>query len=330
MILGSLDFTGWIPIRLYWQASEPWVDWCYLGDRRFTDPFFDETVQRALKHPFNLAFRRQTPLSQLADLEDSGAPPLLPTGFIFHMSRCGSTLVAQMLASLPDTVVVSEASLLETLFRTDTGYFINDNSGRAGGLRGLIRALGRAGTKGNTRLFIKFDSWHTVHLPLIQQVFPNVPWIFLYRDPVEVLVSLSRSGGRRLVPGVVDPALLGLETAEAFSLPAPEYNARILACICDEALARHRPGKSLFLGYSSLPDAVWTELPNHFDFTLDETGESLMRARAMFGGKGGNELFRKDSEAKQEAASAAIREAASRWVEPLYLRMEAMRTHTEY
>ncbi|MCB1860774.1 MAG: sulfotransferase family protein [Gammaproteobacteria bacterium] len=328
MMPGIPDFTGWIPIRFYWHASEPWVEWCYLGDRRFTEPFFDETVQRALEHPFNLAFRRQTPLNRLVDLADSGTPPLIPTGFIFHMSRCGSTLAAQMLASLPDTIVVSEASLLESLLRTDSGYSINDNAGRAEGLRSLVRLLGRMGTAGRTRFFIKFDSWHTVHLPLIQQVFPDVPWIFLYRDPVEVLVSLSRSGGRRLVPGVVDPALLGLEAAEAFQLPAPEYNARILACICDTALARHRRGKSLFLDYKSLPDAVWTALPDHFDFTIDEVGENDMRARAVFGGKGGDKPFRKDSDAKHQAAGAAIREAARRWVEPLYHRMEAMRTGT--
>ena len=29
----------------------------------FTDPFLDETVQRALRHPFRMLFRHQTPLA---------------------------------------------------------------------------------------------------------------------------------------------------------------------------------------------------------------------------------------------------------------------------
>ena len=36
------------------------------------------------------------------------AEPIEPTGFIFHESRVGSTLVANMLASIPANLVYSE------------------------------------------------------------------------------------------------------------------------------------------------------------------------------------------------------------------------------
>lgn len=317
------DFTGWIPVRLYWRQSEVWVDWCYLGDRRLTDPFFDQTIQSALGHPFNLAFRRQTPLELLAELENR-RPSLVPSGFIFHMSRCGSTLVAQMLASLPRNVVISEASLMETLFRQDFPYLGFDDADRIDWLRRIVGALGRPGKAQEEHLFIKFDSWHTVHLPLIQRAFPDTPWIFLYRDPVEVLVSLNRTGGRRLIPGAVDPAVLGLDMAEAFSLPAPEYHARILARICDEALACYQPGKTLFLNYREIPQAVWTRLPVHFRFNCGEAEEECMRERAAFAGKGPGSPFRNDSASKRRAAGDAIREAANRWVEPRCRRMAAI------
>ena len=40
-----------------------------------------------------------------------------PSGFIFHMSRCGSTVISQMLAALAEHVVVSEAGPIDALAR---------------------------------------------------------------------------------------------------------------------------------------------------------------------------------------------------------------------
>ena len=47
----------------------------------------------------------------MSDLLDQAAaePGIDPTGFIFHLARCGSTLVSQMLAALPEHIVLSEA-----------------------------------------------------------------------------------------------------------------------------------------------------------------------------------------------------------------------------
>ena len=60
----------------------------------FTDPFLDETVQRALRHPFRMLFRHQTPLRGL-DALVAGNPGLPTAGIILHVSRCGSTLISQ-------------------------------------------------------------------------------------------------------------------------------------------------------------------------------------------------------------------------------------------
>jgi len=44
------------------------------------------------------------------DLKKKGVTPLEPAGFVFHESRVGSTLVANMLASVPTNLVYSESS----------------------------------------------------------------------------------------------------------------------------------------------------------------------------------------------------------------------------
>src|SRR5687767_5784241 len=92
----------WVPFRLFSREGEPWADWVHLEDARFTDSFFEQTIQRCLQHPADVLFRHQTPLATLGDLYRQRRG-LAPTGFIFHWSRCGSTLVSQMLASLEQT-----------------------------------------------------------------------------------------------------------------------------------------------------------------------------------------------------------------------------------
>ena len=84
------------------------MDWCHLGDLRFTAPFFEQTIGAAMQHPFNLLFGHTTPLAAIADEANACRSDLKLSGLIFHMSRCGSTVVSRMLAALPRNVVLSE------------------------------------------------------------------------------------------------------------------------------------------------------------------------------------------------------------------------------
>ena len=63
--MSDLALEGWVPIRLFWQGTEPLVEWCYLGRERFTHPFFDSTIQLALQRPFNSLFRQHTTMAAL-------------------------------------------------------------------------------------------------------------------------------------------------------------------------------------------------------------------------------------------------------------------------
>src|SRR5678816_558328 len=103
---------------------------------------------------------------------------------IFHMSRCGSTLVAQMLAALERNIVISEARPIDQVLGAKV-----DEERRIAWLRWIVNALAQRRRPAEEFFFIKLDAWHVLHLPLIQRAFPNTPWVFLYRDPIEVMVS---------------------------------------------------------------------------------------------------------------------------------------------
>jgi gluconate kinase len=315
---------GWTPIRLYWEQSSAMVDWCYSGERRFTDPFFDQTIERCMRHPFNMLFRHQTPIEVLGRRYEE-RPGLSPAGFIFHLSRCGSTLISQMLAALPRNVVISEAPPLDAVLRASHGGRDVTDATRADWLRWMISALGRPRSVGEKHLFIKFDSWSLLSMRIIRQAFPDVPWVFAYRHPVEVLVSQITRRGGHMVPGVLEPELLGMDYSSTLQMRPAEYCARVLAQVCAAALEHLDSGEAMLINYRQLPEVVWSSLLDFFRVDHTAADTDRMRHVSQFNAKNPSLEFVDDVASKRSAAGPELREAAGEWVMPLYERLEAAR-----
>ncbi len=320
------QFVGWTPIRVYWQQGRPMVDWGYLGEVLFTDPFFEQTVNQALRHPANLLFRRQTTMDALQERAEA-CPGLLPTGFIFHMSRCGSTLISQMLAGLPKNLVISEAGPIDAVLRSHFRDPTVTQEQRVKWLQWMVSALGQTRRPEQKHLFIKFDCWHTLSLPLIQRAFPGVPWAFLYRRPVEVLMSQQNHRGGQMIPGVLEPELFGWTRAEAGEMGLQVYGARVLATICEAGLASSQGGKNRLLDYRQLPGAVWPALLQCWGADCSAAEVDRMFEVSRFDAKNTAWLFEDDTAAKNDGATQAVREAAARWLDGTYQELEAQRLH---
>ena len=322
MRLNADDLHDWMPIRFCWRGQDPFVDWCYMGVDRFTAPFFSDTIQRRLSNPFSLLFRHQTPIEFLGELCLT-AEVVPPTGFIFHMSRCGSTLVSQMLAALPTSIVISEAPPIDAVIETRLASTADRQ--RPEWLKWMIGALGRRRNAAERDLFIKFDSWNLLELDFIRSVYPTVPWIFLYRDPVEVIVSHMRQRGSQTVPGAMEKLLPGLSISDALQMPAEEYCARVLARVCEAALEHADDDRGLFVNYDQLPGSVTGCIANHFGLSLSSDEVDTINRAARFDAKTPQMTFEPDSVRKRAAESEATRDAAAVWLDPLYERLENIR-----
>ncbi len=324
MSVNAHQLTGWIPIRIYWKERRPLVDWCWVGTRRFTEPFFDHTIEGCLRLPFANLCRPQTPIDMLRE-RHAIDPGLQPRGFIFHLSRCGSTLVSQMFAALPQNVVISEAGSIDMVLRAKFREPSLTDEERADWLRWMVSALAQRRTGDEERLFIKFDSWSVLDFPLISRAFPGVPWIFLYRNPIEVLVSQLAHRGAHMVPGGIEPELFGMRLDEVFKMQPEEYCARVLARLCEAALQHHQSGAGMMVNYEQLPDAVWTRVADFFGAEVSDADLQAFRRVAKLDAKNPALGFESDSQAKQKKASEAARVASARWLAPLYEQLEAAR-----
>ena len=305
------------------------VDWAYLGGRRFTDPFFVQTITPCLRHPADLLFRHQTALADLGDLLGT-QPGVRPTGFIFHMSRCGSTLLSQMLAASPANIVLSEAGPIDDILR---GNFLHPHitdEQRVQWLRWLVGVLAWQRQPAEKNVFIKFDCWHVLFLPLIQRAFPEVPWIFLYREPVEVMASAQKQLGGQMIPGVLQPAMLGWEPETVAQMTLYEYTARVLAKLCEAALVQASAGCGKLVNYRQLPGPIWPALMDYWnvDFSVAETAQ--MHGAAQMNAKNPVLPFESDSQAKREAVSPEIRALTQQWLADVYQKLEAQRLATGF
>jgi hypothetical protein len=307
----------WLPTRIQWTAAGPMVDWCHLGDLRFTDPFFAQTVATAMDHPFNLLFRCSTALDALPVPQ---TPELRPAGFIFHMSRCGSTLVTQMLAALACNVVFSEPKPIDQILRLPSRWPALESERLVRWLRALTAALGRRRGTEERDLFVKFEGWHVLLLPLIRRAFPQVPWVFLYRDPLEVLVPMTEQ-----FPADIEPALFGLSWPQAQAMSTAAYCALVLENIFRAAIAQLGDGGGLLIEYRELPEAACGPMLDHFGLRYAPDELARMRQTARFDAKRPKTLFSPDAAEKRGAASAELVEIASTRLAPLYRELDALR-----
>jgi len=318
----DLPDRQWLPIGIMQAGGQLAVEWAHFGGAPLSAPFFEDQLRGARSLPFNRMFRQRTPLAGLAQAQTHDGLAA-PDGFIFHLSRCGSTLVSQMLGALRDTIVVSEAAPLDAVVQ-----LLNANPGvpieeRARLLRAMVGALGRDRSGDARHYVVKLDSWHALALPLFRYAFPETPWIFLYRDPVEIIVSQMRIRGMQATPGTMPQDLYGIVGGETMS--AEEYCARAFACICNAVLDNAELGGGLLINYASLPAAVEDEILTHFAIEADGEGRAAMRAAAGRDAKAPTQSFVADTEMKQKEATGSVRAAVEAHLQEPYRRLEAMR-----
>ncbi len=314
------DLRHWTPIRLTIERPQPFIDWGDLRGVRFAQPFFGQTVARWADSdpPRNLV---RTGLDALMALDTE--PSLDPSGFIFHLSRCGSTLVSRLLATLPGVLVVSEPDPLNALVEADPDMV--DEAAQIAVLRLMVRALGRVRFGDEQRYILKLSSWNVRRLSLFQRAFPGTPIVWVDRDPVEVMASVLAGP-----PGWMQlqqhprraQQLFGLDPAAVAAMSREEFCARVLESLCEAA---EGASAALLVDYRALPDAIWTRVAPFLGLEPDESGMARMREEAKFSAKDtGRQVFAADSAAKQ-IVPAAIRDLVERIVGPTYGRLRARR-----
>jgi Aspartyl/Asparaginyl beta-hydroxylase len=278
---------GWTPAQAHFRTAGCFLEWIYTGARRFTEPFFADSVRACLRNPFSVAFRQESRLDSMEETE-LAAQAIPPSGFIFHMSRCGSTLVGQMLASSPRAVVLSEPAPVDDILQAHLRLPGLTFDEQAAWVRRTVLALGQPRTGSETHYFVTLDAWDVHRLALLRAAFPETPLLFLFRHPEQVLLSHAANPSILSLPGgMPDPHVLGLELADVTRFDRDGWCAAVLTRICESALAWRDDTRLLFVEYENLPGAVYGPIARHFRLELDSEELERMRELARFDSNSG-------------------------------------------
>ncbi|MBI3515025.1 MAG: sulfotransferase [Proteobacteria bacterium] len=312
--ISAAELSRWTPVALDLSAPTPWIEWGDFGDLRFTEPFFDETVSRwAGGNPPPVLVR--TDLDALVALDQ--APSLDPSGLIFHLSRCGSTLLSRVLRQVPGCVVLSEPALVNHVLLADPETI--DEETRARLLRLLIRALGRRRHGDERHVIVKLSSWNVRRIGLFRRAFPSARIVWLQRRPAEVVMSLLADPpewGQRRSDADETAALFDLAHDAVASLDPAAFYAQALAALLRGA---HGAGETpiLTVDYANLPDAAWTAVAPFLGLCPDPADIERMAQEARFYSKDSTpRIFNLDATA--HASVPAVVELATAHLDDLY------------
>jgi len=308
------DLVHWTPIRFDFSGPAPTVDWADLSAERFVEPFFDQTLARWATGPHARPLVR-TGLDALVALDDE--PSLEPAGMIFHLSRCGSTLVSRLLGTLPGVVVLAEPAPLNALLGLEPDRV--DEATLVGLVRLLVRALGRRRHGDERHLVLKCTSWNIRRRAVLAAAFPDAPWIWVQRDPAQVVASLLANPPGWLGRQTASPRaarLFGLDSAAVPAMTRDEFTARALGAMLESAATD--PGRRLCIDHADLPAASWRRVAPHFGLEIDTAAIERMTEQSRFYSK--DPALQPFSEAGPEyrPVTEAMREAAERFAEPGY------------
>ncbi|MGA2890834.1 MAG: cupin domain-containing protein [Terracidiphilus sp.] len=322
----------WLPISFNHKTKT--IQWIDTGARALAEPFFYQTVKHYKKeHP--AAHIRTTSLDALTHINED----IPPSGFIFHISRCGSTLLADGLRALPNMIVVSEPPVLSGVLSLQSAANNENNSDmidRGAILKGVVNAFGQRRSGMERSLVIKFSSWSILHLKTIRALWPQVPCVIIVRDPLEVAVScLDKPPGwmnlKDEVQGTVD-SVLGWDAKSVSTMTKIGFCARILGEFLKIAVVGKETGCHV-VDYKNLTADHIKKIAELFGIEVTSEGLEALRASCSIYPKdpGGKLTFQNDRDAQQAKASDILRNEVNRWARSAYESVTQKDTeHVEY
>jgi hypothetical protein len=271
-------------------------------------------------------------------------------GIIYHESRSGSTLAANMLTvGYPDTSrVYSEPTVLLRAMKSNNTDLVRD----------VLYMLGRTNNTKEKRVFYKLKSDAVRY---IHTMPPEIPWIFMYRKPEEVVAShfnptetestvclMERKHPHPLLVEIskkfdntkdtrkmTDENFCAARLVSTFSKWCAFSRECLLAhsshifehaqaSLCLAAIREHqRTGKGHFVNYNLMPEILWeTIVPKYFQVQITPTAISRMKNISQVYSKGKVDNTKEWNNNIKKKVTKEQQKSAHKILAPYFVQME--------
>jgi len=292
MSLDTHSLGDWIPYKIIVEDNEPLVHWMNISGISFDKPFFSETIIQSKKYPCNSSkFKCVSSIENMIEWSEFYSEAVSVV-FIFHISRCGSTLLSQLIGLDSKYVVLAEVPLFDEIIRLPYSLNNFDEGLKDKALIAAIKLVGKADSCQVRHLFIKTDSWHILFYSKYRQLFPTSNFVFLFRSPDEVVFSHQKLRGMQAVPGLIEPEIFGLTQQEIIDMTLDVYTAKILEkyLLLFEEVFNNCP-HSLLLDYKQGAILMIKQLGERLEINWSDEHLFKMQQRIQFHSKHPQEKY---------------------------------------
>ncbi len=298
--------SGWLPANI----SAATIRWIRVDSQSPTDPFFEKWVA-ALRSRVPPAREHETELSSLAK-SVGHLPEIEPAGIIFHVSRCGSTLLSNALSAGEDVFAIGEAPAVEKAMQMAASGAPRAARVGARALKDICRAFAHYRASAAPRLIVQTGMAAVTRLRAVRSMWPTVPCVMLIRDPLEVAVSNLQTPPKALLEWYDEPSKCFFPVpGEVPARGIEEFCAWLVGPICSEALEQ-LDDKCMLLDYRDLTPAAALRVAEYFSVRLSDDERDSLRRAFLSNAKHGGE-FKPDADRKKRAATASLAESVARW-----------------
>jgi hypothetical protein len=316
------SIPGWIPVSV--DVAELTLSWLEMTADDLVDPMFQQTMSRVRRRApparegrsdFNFLFDYAGP-----------RPSIVPSGIIFHLSRCGSTVLSNSLRHAPNAIVLSECPLisdlcLATLLHPHRTELLTNLIASA------VSVIASSSARRDARLVIKCASVDLLSIHVLRRIWPSVKAALIIRDPREISVSQIRKPSNwmkwrssvplesRFIEWNNDNSLLRMDQEE--------YCARVLAGLCECAESLLREEGCIVVDYESLCPRKLSEIAAFFGLAVtpaDLETDVLLYSKDPLRRR----RFVEDREDKLREVTPSMRAALDRYVTHRYLRLKTL------
>lgn len=332
--MGS-GFERWLPISFSLASQVFSVGWLDFGSKTLSDPFFDHTIGN-LRSSSQPAAERRTSVEELLQIADS-FPTIEPAGVIFHVSRCGSTLLTNTLKAGGECTALSEAPMIDSLIRQNSfrgisvGVEDDDNIRRR-----LLQAVVSLYTACfELPVVIKAHTADILQMSRVRSVWPSVPFIINVRNPVEVMASnlaMSADWVKSILTPYGQDNIFGFTGPETRQMSIEQYCARGLGKFFEAANAQF-DDKCFVLDYSQMTINNIYEAADLLGVKMPETSTAQITSAFLRYSKdpAGATVYEDDRDWKQRDSPSSVHSLAAQWaMEPYKRLIEAPAGLTSY
>lgn len=315
----------WLPTHINLERRV--VDWMDFATKDLSEPFFSQTIH-VLSHRVSTLRKRRGTVRELMDI----APELPVLGIITHVSRCGSTLLANCMKALQGVTVFSEPQPVNA-FVAALPY---DQEEIAAAeivkmLHGLIGAYSQARRRDDRGIVLKLTSWCTLKVQILQRLFNTVPFIGVIRDPLSIMKSCLRTPPGWFAMQENDSALstiLRWDQCEPASITKERFGAMVLGQYYRSMAEASEFGLKI-VDYTALSMENVCRIAGYFGATPSEIElETIARQFKIYSKDSAQKrVFRADFSPEEDAPDLLQWEVA-KWAQPAYLKARSLCSYT--